>query len=151
MMNYELPGASTGATGMELDQDPQGQETPQSTSFEDGFTPSTTRGNTTTYPIGGVNTEKLLTPLYTESQEIDHTNVNTNLQTPAPIRTRLEAIRHEELAVAAAAAAAEAEASAATADAEMEASAEMEAQAAATAAAETTTHLALEAAATAET
>ena len=111
-MNYDQAGTSTWATGMYVDQDPQGQETPSGAPFEDGFTPSTTRGKPTTDPTGGVNTENFFTPLYTEFQETDHTNVNTNQQTPAPIRTRLEAIRDAELPVAAAVAAAEAEASA---------------------------------------
>ena len=120
-MNYDQAGTSTWATGMKVDEDPQGQETPPGTPFEDGFTPSTTRGNTTADPTSGVNTENFFTPLYTESQETDHTNVNTNQHTPAPIRTRLETIRDAELAVAAAAAAAETKVSAALAADEVEA------------------------------
>jgi len=63
---------------MEVDQDPQGQGTPSGTPFDDGFTSSTTQAHTTTDPTGSVRTENYFTPLYTESQETDHTNVNTN-------------------------------------------------------------------------
>ena len=116
-MNYDQAGTSTGATCMDVDKDPQGQETPPRTPFEDGFTPSTTRGNTIADPTSGANTDNFFTPLYTESQETDHANVNTNQQTPPQIRTRLGAIRDAELATAAATAAAEAEASTTTLDA----------------------------------
>ena len=63
---------------MEMDQDPQGQGTPPGTPLEDGFTPSTTRGHTTMGPTGSVRTDNYFTPLYTETQETDHTNVNAN-------------------------------------------------------------------------
>ena len=149
-MNYDQAGTSTRATRMDVDQDPQGQETPPSTPFEDGFTRSTTKDNTTADPTNGVNTENFFTPHYTESPEIDHTNTNTNQQAPATIRTRLEAIRDAELAADVAAAAAEAKASASSAANEMEAYAKMEAEAVATVAAETTAHLAAKAVAAAE-
>jgi len=63
---------------MEVDQDSQGQGTPPGTSFEDGFTPSTTRGHATMGPTGSVRTDNYFTPLYTEIQETEHTNVNAN-------------------------------------------------------------------------
>ncbi len=50
--------------------------------------------------------ENYFTPLNTESQATDYTNINTNQQTPSPMRTRNEAIRDAKLAAAAAAAAA---------------------------------------------
>jgi electron transfer flavoprotein alpha subunit len=90
---------------MEVDQDPQGQGTPLGTPFEDGFTPSTTHGNTTADPSGSIRTENNFTPLYTESQETDHTNVNAN-QRPPPIH---EDTRNENLADVAAAAETEAD------------------------------------------
>jgi hypothetical protein len=77
---------------MDVDQDLQEHDTPPGAPFDGGFTPSTTRGNTSADPTGGVHTENFFIPLYTESQETDYTNVNTNQRTPAPIRTRLEAI-----------------------------------------------------------
>ena len=94
---------------MDVDQDPQKQGAPPSTPFDDGFTPSTTRGYTTTDPTGRVHTENNFTPLYSESQATDHTNVNTNQQPPKPAATL-----DEEMAAAAAAVAAEVEASAST-------------------------------------
>jgi len=63
---------------MEVDQDYQGQGTPLGTPFEDGFTPATTRGHTTMGPTGSVHTDNYFTPLYTETQETDHTNDNAN-------------------------------------------------------------------------
>jgi hypothetical protein len=81
------------AKGMAVDKDLQEQDTPPCTPFDDGFTPSTTRGNTSADPTDGIHTENFFTSLYTESQETDHTNVNTNQRTPAHIRTRLHAIR----------------------------------------------------------
>ena len=63
---------------MEVDHDPQGQGTLPSTPFDDDFTPSTARRHTTMGPTGSVRTENYFTPLYTESQEVDHTNVNAN-------------------------------------------------------------------------
>ena len=96
-------------------------KTPTDTPFYDGFTPSTTKGNTSADLTSGVHTQNIFTPLYTESQETDHTNVNTNQQSPAPMRTSLEAIRDANLAVAAAAAETEAHTSAVAAAAEMEA------------------------------
>ena len=78
---------------MDVDHDLFEQDTHPSTPFDDGFTPSTTTCNTSADPTGGFHTENFFTPLYTESQETDHTNVNTNQRTPAPIRFRLEAIR----------------------------------------------------------
>ena len=67
---------------MEVDQDPQERGTPPGTPFDGGFISSTTRGHTTTDPTGRVHTENYLTPLYTEYQATDHTNVNTNQQPP---------------------------------------------------------------------
>ncbi len=108
---------------MEVDQDPQGQGTPLGTPFDDGFTPSTTRGNTTADPTGSIRPENYFTPLYTESQETDQTNVNA-IQRP-PIH---EDIGDEDSAVAAASAVTEAD--------------DMEAEAAATNASELIARLA---------
>ncbi len=69
---------------MEVEQDPQERGTPPGTLFDGGFTPSTTRGHTTADPAGGVHTENYFTPLDTESQATDHTNVNTKQQPPTP-------------------------------------------------------------------
>ena len=91
-MNYEQAGTSTWATGMDVDQNPEGQGTPPDTPFDDRFTPSTIRGNTSAAPTGGVQMENFFTPLYTGSQKTDHANVNTNQRSPAPTRTRLKAI-----------------------------------------------------------
>ena len=44
---YGQDGTSAGATGMDVDQYLKGQGTPPGTFFNDGFTPSTTRGHTT--------------------------------------------------------------------------------------------------------
>ena len=65
---------------MDVNQDTMEQGTPPGTPFADGFTPSTTRGHTPADTTRGVHTENLYTPLYTESQEPDHTNVNTAQQ-----------------------------------------------------------------------
>ena len=53
---------------MEVDQNPQGQGTPPSTPFEDGFTPATTRGHASMGPTRSVRTDNYFTPLYTETQ-----------------------------------------------------------------------------------
>jgi len=69
---------------MDVDQDPPEQGTPPGTPFDEGFTPSTTKGQTSVDPTRGVHTENFLAPLYTESQETDHANVNTNQQPATP-------------------------------------------------------------------
>ena len=56
------------ATGMDVEHDPQEQEIPPETPFDEGFTPFTTRGYTSADPTGGVHTENFFIPLYTESQ-----------------------------------------------------------------------------------
>jgi hypothetical protein len=66
-MNYDQAGTSTGATGMDDDHDLHEQDTPPGTPFDDGFTPSTTIGNTSADPTCGAHTENFFTPLYTES------------------------------------------------------------------------------------
>ena len=48
---------------MEVDQDLPDQGTPPDTPFEEGFTPSTTRGHTTTIPTGHARTDSYYTPL----------------------------------------------------------------------------------------
>ena len=83
---------------MDVDQDTMGQGTPPGTPFDEGFISSTTRGQPSAATTRGVHTEILYIPLYTESQETDHTNVNTAQQPPAPTNT-LDA----DMAVAAAA------------------------------------------------
>ena len=100
---------------MEMDQDLQGQGTPPGTPFEDDFSPSTTRGHTTMDPTGSVRTDNYFTPLYTETQETDQTNVNANQPSPTHGDTR-----DADLAAAEAAASPDAddmEAEAAAADA----------------------------------
>ncbi len=64
-MSYDQAGTFTLATGMDVDQDPQAQETLPCTPFDDGFTPSTTRGYTSAEPIRGVQTENFFSSLYT--------------------------------------------------------------------------------------
>ena len=78
---------------MVFDHDPLEHVPSFDTTFTEGFAPSTTRGQTTADPTESVHTENYFTPLYTESQATDFTNVNTNQQSPAPMRTRLEATR----------------------------------------------------------
>ena len=72
---------------MDFFQGPPEQGTPTGTPFDEGFTPSTTRGQPTADPTRGVRTENFFPPLYTESQETDHTNVNTTQQPPTPTAT----------------------------------------------------------------
>jgi hypothetical protein len=91
---------------MDVDQDPLEQGTPPSTPFDEDFTPSTTRGQILADPTRRVHTENYFTPLNTESQTTDYTNINTNHKSPTPMRNRNEAIRDAKLAVAAEAAAA---------------------------------------------
>ncbi len=100
---------------MDVDQDPQGHGTPPSTPFDDGFTPSTTRGHTTVASTGSVRTENYFTPLYTESQETDHTNVNANQQPPTHEDTKNAYMAADAAAAAAEADATEAEVAAANA------------------------------------
>jgi hypothetical protein len=69
---------------MDVDQDTMEHGTPPGTPFADGFTPSTTRGQPFANTSKGAHTENMYTPLYTESQETDHTYVNTDQQPPAP-------------------------------------------------------------------
>jgi len=106
---------------MDIDQDFQEQTIPQGTPFDDSYTTTTIRGAPYADSPIGVKTEKYYTPLYTESQETGHTNVNTRQQSPQPMRTRLEAIWNAELAATVAAAAAKAKASAEAAVVEAEA------------------------------
>jgi hypothetical protein len=127
---------------MDVNHDPHAQETPPSTPFDDGFTPSTTKGYTSADPTRKIHTENFFTPLYTEPRVTDHANANTKQQSPAPTRTSLEATRDAKLAADAAAAAAEAKASVAAAAAEMEYVEEMEAEAAASDAAKLIARLA---------
>ena len=62
-MNHDQAMTSMGPTGLDVDQDPRELETPLGTPFDDGFTPSTTKGNTSVDPTGGVHTENFFTPL----------------------------------------------------------------------------------------
>jgi hypothetical protein len=135
-------GTFAEATSMDVDRDPQGRGTPPDTSFDEGYTPSTTRGQTTAGATGSVHTESYFTPLYNESQTTDHSNVNINQQPPTPKTTR-----DVEMAAAAEEAAAVAKESASTYDAEMEASASMEAEATSTVELQTTNDTEAEAAA----
>ena len=63
---------------MDVDQDPQGQTTP----FDDGYTTTTNKGASFADTTVRVQTGNFYIPLYTESQETSHTNVNTSQQTP---------------------------------------------------------------------
>jgi len=65
--NHAQPGTSAEATGMGVDQDLQDQGTPPGNTFEDGFTPSTTRGHTPSVPTGPASTGNYYTPLYTDT------------------------------------------------------------------------------------
>jgi hypothetical protein len=65
---------------MEVDQDLPAQGTPPGTPFEDDFTPSTTRGHTTTIPVDHTHTNNYYTPLNTENQEADPSNDAANQQ-----------------------------------------------------------------------
>jgi len=114
---------------MDVDQDTVVHGTPPGTPFADGFTPSTTRGQPPADTSRGIHTENMYTPLYTESQETDHTYVNTDQQSPLPTNTLEAAI--------AAAAAAEAEAAEleTAANAAKQSTEDQEAEAAAAAAA----------------
>ena len=73
---------------MDVDQDPQEQGTSPRTPFDDGFPPSTTRLNASADHTSGVHTKHFFTSIFTESQETDHTNVNTNQQPLTPEATR---------------------------------------------------------------
>ena len=56
-------------------------------------------------PSAGVHTRNLFTPLYTETQEVEHTLANTGRQPPHPPNQRLATINEaatEELAASAA-------------------------------------------------
>ena len=110
---------------MDVDQDTIEQGTPPDTPFDEGFTPSTTRGQPSAATTRGVHAENLYTPLFTESQETDHTNDNTAQQPQAPPNT-LDADMAAAAAVEAEAAKLEAAANAArqsTDDQEAEAAA----------------------------
>ena len=72
---------------MDVDQDTMEQSTPPDTPFDVGFIPSTNGGQPSATTTREVHTEHLYTPLYTESQETDHTNDNTAQQPPAPSNT----------------------------------------------------------------
>jgi hypothetical protein len=86
---------------MDVDHDPSQQGTPPDTPFDEGFTPSTTIGQTSADPNRGFHTKNFVTPLYSESQETDHIYVNTTQQPQTLAATR-------EAKMAAAPAAAEA-------------------------------------------
>jgi hypothetical protein len=73
---------------MDVDKDTLEQGNPPGTPFNEGFTPSTTRGQPSAATTRGEHTENLYTPLYTESHETDHTNVNTAQQPPTSTDTR---------------------------------------------------------------
>ena len=97
---------------MDDGQDFQEQATPLGTPFDDSYKKTTSRGAPNADPPVGVKTGNYYTPLYTESQETCHTNVNTSHQPPKATRTYAEATRDAKLASTTVAAAAEAETSA---------------------------------------
>jgi len=61
----------------DVDHEPHGQTPPRGTLFDDGYTTTTNRAASSANPLVGVHTGNFYTPLYTESQETCHTNVNT--------------------------------------------------------------------------
>jgi hypothetical protein len=63
---------------MDVDQDPSEQDTLPGTPFDEGAAPSSTKGFTSAYTSKSVQTENFFNHLYTESQETDHTNINTD-------------------------------------------------------------------------
>ena len=73
---------------MEIDQDLPGQGTPPGTPFEDGFTPSTTRGYAATILTGSVRTDNYYIPLNTETQGTDPPNDTANQLAPTHGDTR---------------------------------------------------------------
>ena len=66
------------------EEDPQEYGTPSGIPFDSDYTPPTTGGQTSTDPTRVVYTENFFTPLYTEPQETDHTNINNARQPPPP-------------------------------------------------------------------
>ena len=123
-------GTSSGATGMDVDPDPEGRGTPPGTPFDEDFTPSTTRGRGTADPPASARTENYYTPLSEEQAAAE---------AAAAAQAAADEAEAEAAAEAAAAfvdnlaadheAAAAAEAAAAKAQAEAEACAEAEAAA----------------------
>ena len=73
-------------------------------------TPHTNKEALPSWTPAGVHTRNFFTPLYTESQETDHTAAYTGHQTPQPPNERLDTINEAEEEELAAAAPAEAEA-----------------------------------------
>ena len=125
------------------EEDPEVYGTPPGTPFDSDYPSHQTEGQTSADNTGGVRTENFFTPLYTESQDTDHTNIN-NTQPPVDIGptdgTAEFAANSEEEREAIAAAEAEAamEIAEATAREEAEAAALAEAAAAAAGTAATT-------------
>jgi hypothetical protein len=72
---------------MEVDQDLQDQGTPPGPTFDDDFPPTMTGGYTKADLAGRVHTDNSFTPLYTESQETDPTNINANQRRQTPAAT----------------------------------------------------------------
>ena len=141
-MHKDQTGTSVGATDMDVDQNPQGRGNPPGTPFNEGYTPSAIRGQTTAEATGSVHTENFFTPLYNESQTTDHSNFNINHQAP-----RHENTRDIEMAAAAKTTTVEGEASATSSVAEMEEAAAMDAEAVKAAELQTTNDTEAEAAA----
>jgi hypothetical protein len=103
-------GTSTGNTGMDVDQDLPEGTTPLGTPFDDDHTTHQHGGAPSMDPPAGIYTRNFFTPLYTESQEIDHTTANTGQHTPQTSNGHLDPIHEAEMDELAAAAAPEAEA-----------------------------------------
>jgi hypothetical protein len=125
MPRYGQEGISTGAAGMDVDHDPQGQTTPTGTRFDNGFTTPTSKGAPTRDPPAGVHTDNFYTPLYTDSQTTSHSDRTTT--TTDPVQDAQPAAGTTSTPSEA-----EAEATAAAAEAEAAAAAEAEASAAKT-------------------
>jgi hypothetical protein len=80
------PGYRPSGTGLGTidEEDLPEFDTPPGTPFDSNYPPQQTRGYTE--PNEGVHTENFFTPLHTDSQETDHTNIN-NAQPPTTTGT----------------------------------------------------------------
>ena len=85
---------------MDVDQDLPEWTSPPSTPFDDVHTTHQQGGALFVDPPAGVHTRNFFTPLYTETQESEHTLANTGRQPPHPPNQRLATIneaKSEEL------------------------------------------------------
>ena len=103
-------GTSTGTTIIDVDQDLPERTTPLGMPFEDDYTAYQQRGASFEYPPARVRARNFFTPLYTESQQTNHTTANTDHRTPQPPYGGLDLINEAEEEELLAAEAAEADA-----------------------------------------